>query len=424
MANENSHNAVDSAFSGDEDIELHMSRMEDSAHRPNSRQAKRKTVENLDAEATHKRLETFSSALYVKVFSIDSKKQLNFYEYFDDKDDDPVVSEYLKNLVQLEFVPQLPDLPSENPNFITQCQVKSDISTQCRKLITPLLMSYFQSRNFKDNIEKANQHNKAVANPNMKLFMPAFQFAPKQNLEQVTELKTKFAIEVQELHCKSALFIAEFLLLRAGVLIHDDLKDKVSSEAELKEETQNHFSIMYLKCLMEFTRKFKIKNTDFETYQTKITHSESKWRKTDTIPPPLTKNHYATDMMSKISKNEYNFQPQAIATEFNSFLTEDLTKAPPSRHPHHSKAQHQQHSANKRFKAPRRKFENRNQASSSSASNQRDAQPFNPHIGPSGRNFSIPSLTNAESNNRNQQRQLRTEERNPPNLPAFLNKIK
>jgi len=417
---------------GDDGMEHQMSMIGDVLEQEARASSKRKSPPT-DVRSSPKVGGSFASALYMKVYNIDGKKELCVYDYFDRKDDDPVVSEYIENLIQLGFVIQLPELPTEdNPNKTVHCEVGSEISVRCRQLVTPLLMSYFQTRNFNKNMSSAIEHKKVLANPQMKLFMPAFQFSPLQNLEDVTQLKQMFALKVQELHCKSAEFIAEFLILRAGVIIHNELKETINDTAKLKSEVQNHFSVMYLKCLLEFTRKFRGKETNFADYESKLRHSESKWRKTEGAAPPLTKNHYATDFIRKLEKNEVDLRPGSVAEEFNNFMKKgNMPLPPPPAPPRIFPHQHHRHTSGnmntvpqtaqaftnknkQRFKPPRRE-NNRNRHQN------KDDEAHHPFAS-STQNGNPSSDTHSAAAPANHQKNSKSSK--SISLSSFINKIK
>jgi len=176
-------------------------------------------------------------------------------------------------------------------------------------------------------------------------------------------------------------------------------------------------------------------NSKPKTYESKVRHTESKWRKENAPPPLLTRNHYATDLVSKIARNEVSFQPNAVAQEFGAFLRNGVPPPPPP--PANRKHHHHQHQAGNRtssnhhthhphphphhhqrkFKAPRRTMgrnaeQRQNRQGAPSVPFQQNTTPPPPSFGSS--NFGEPRRNAPPS----------AEASNSTNLQAFLNKIK
>lgn len=261
----------------------------------------------------------FDTPLYAKLLGIDPEFTLTIFRHFDNRGD-PVVAEYIANLLAINFIPQI---PKNDPKAIPSV-LKCKLSSSTIETVIPLIMYYFQTRNFRNNIIEATANKKSVFNVNQRPFMPAFQFTPDQHLHKVTALKESFAMQLQGIHRESAEFISEFLIIRATKCIRDDIKVHLTDTDEITTETQNQLCVLFLKCQIEFVHKFNIKNTDWELYTSKVNHTEPKWRKDDLSPPTTMHNRYATALISKVHKGHEKLDTEVVKSEYENFLREGM----------------------------------------------------------------------------------------------------
>lgn len=265
----------------------------------------------------------FDSALCARLLNIDCSEILSIHHFFDYRED-PVIKEYISNLVDLNFVPTTPRV--NDASLITTPELKCKLPILTVEQVISLLMCFFQTRNFYHNMISATAHGKSVINVNQKPFMPAFQFTPLVNLKKVTDIKTSFAMQLQGVHSESAEFIGEFLVIRAAKLIQTEVKKFLTDLDQIKEETQGQLDIIFYRSKMEFVRKFSIKNIDWDKYESKAKHTEPNWRKKNEAVPTEVQNKYASELIKRVRKGEDSIDTSAVKKDYSLFLDEGQRK--------------------------------------------------------------------------------------------------
>lgn len=345
----------------------------------------------------------FDSALYGQLLQIDTSQSLSIFNYFDERDD-LVIREYIDKLIMLNFIPCA---PNNDPTVLMSSVVNCKLSAETVEKVIPILMFYFQTRNFYNNIVEATAAEKSVFNVNQRPFMPAFKFTPESDLRKVTAIKNSFAMQIQGVHSQSAQFISEFLLIRAASIIMNEVKGKVGTTGDVTTETKAHLNILFFKCKIEFVGKFKLKNVDWSTYKSKVHHTEPKWRKEEISPPTDMENRYAAQLIARVKRGNESFEPASVKSDFENFLQAGVRTVT------NAKTKTQQQRQNPQSRPPSSSSKKFNQAPTTTPAN------FGGQ-----RKIMQAQRKRKQPPKHQQSTPLADEEDTLPDLPSLLNKIK
>ena len=236
-----------------------------------------------------------------KIQSMDPDNKLTIFELSNTYKEDPLVLEYINNLLQLNIIPQPPS-SEEADEFLNLCPDITLGNSDLLPIITNW-MTILQMRYFSRNVTKATESNIGLFNPVYKFSIPAFNLLPAATLENITLLKQDLTRGVQLEAIRGSQFGRELLILRNLKALADSVQSKGSKN--IQETVLHYNALCYRKATMEFYDQYQVKDISWEGKTTKVRHTQPKWRKEeDPIPPVNPTNFYARNLSNRIASED------------------------------------------------------------------------------------------------------------------------
>jgi len=309
-------------FPEDDDIQLSMINDDGNIQMEGVRKRKLDVTDSRE-EPKRQRVDEFTSSLEHKLKLLDQDEKLQIFKYVEDAKSDVVVKEYIDKLLELDFIPTVPS--SEELKKIGEKKLLTTLNEQCSVEVVSLLMDFFQSMYFRNNIGGAIGAQKSVINVKANLHMPNFKKLPDRCLQSMTEIKQNCAVLIQSQAYIGTEFIEELLLIQCANAILKDVKDKVSTQA-LKVEICNQLDVHCLKATTEFLAHFKIREIDWVNFENKVRHTCPVWRKNNQPLPP-SRNYYAKDITQRILSKQESFNPATVQQQYEDFMQRGIFAA-------------------------------------------------------------------------------------------------
>jgi len=256
-------------------------------------------------------------SLSEEVLAIDPCKNLSIHSFISDVEKDPVVREYVDKLLELQFFPAIPDVEKVSS---TEPVCDAEIPNNCHSEVIKMMMDFLRINYFRNNMAEATENGKTVINVHARLSIPCFQTLPYKTHEDMMKLRRSAALQIQTISADGSKFNAEFMCVRSAHLLLEEIKKQTDDNTLRQELTQHQFELHFYKASMEFAVKFNIKKIDWKVFISKVKLILPKWRKDEAPPPTSLPNHYATEIVHRINRNEVKFDLDSVKTEFDDFI--------------------------------------------------------------------------------------------------------
>lgn len=245
---------------------------------------------------------------------LDSEKSLSVWELMNDYDSDSLVREYFQILSDVKIRPSIPDVTVLNtlpvPDFELPIQIQSSILNH--------FTCYFQCRYSALNINAAVQNDVCLFSPFIHFKIPQFELLPEKYYKESKEAKELFVKAIQLNAVNGISFTIELILLRIykEILLH--VRTVVLAEAAQKQTMQQFFLSFYKAAQTNFHQKFKIKNIDWNTKESRVKDGMPRWRKMGTDPPAVRTSRYVKELTKKVNEGKVKITSLGIIRQNNS----------------------------------------------------------------------------------------------------------
>lgn len=256
---------------------------------------------------------------------IDPESELALWAFYDDKDTDKIVKEYVDLIEKNRFFPRVPD----QSRLEDLPQPAYQLSKECSKNVVSVFTDYFQSRYFCKNTKGAIDSNYAMASVHVNFQVPQYNQMPEKVFKDTVHHKDVICLAMQTNYCEGQLFVCELNLLRVYDFIITEVKTHVNTDAEVEKHTEYFFLTHYVASKTNFIKNYNIKVIDWTQKPRKNKILLPFWRKKEGgSPPKFRENRYASALMKVINEGKAKLDSVNVLKEFANCPPQKIKKKP------------------------------------------------------------------------------------------------
>lgn len=264
---------------------------------------------------------------------LDPEEKLAVHEYINSYNSDVLVKTFVDMVLEHRTLPLLPS--QDKIKEWLKHNVHVEVTPDVMKMLISNFMKYFHRKYFTNNVTKATEQNKALFNPKNDFWIPGFQDLPEETLQQLHESKMGYVMKVQQTSIRGSLFSIQMLVLRNIDLVMSYIKGtlKLTCDTDITLHLEYILALAYTTAKIEFPKTYRVKVTDWASYESKVKFTQPAWRKDNKEPTSYVVSNLASSIHAQIDEKKIKFTGNEI-----SHMEEEYMKTP-YKMPHHKKFQ-------------------------------------------------------------------------------------
>lgn len=244
---------------------------------------------------------------------IDPHNELSIWAFYENKNSDKIVKEYVELLDKNRYFPRVPD-----HNKLEQLSEPTyKLSKECSSNVVSTFTDYFQSRYFCKNTKGAIDANFAMATVHVSLQVPQYNQMPAKVFQDAADFKEAASLALQTNYCEGQLFVCELNLLRNFDFIITEVKANVNTDEDVDNDTNYFFLTHYIAAKTNFIQQYKMKVIDWTRKPKNNKTLLPFWRKKEGgSPPKFRSNRYASQLLKVISEGKAKLDSVSVLKAF------------------------------------------------------------------------------------------------------------